>query len=148
VTTAFKTIVDQVVALLLQAPQITGSRVYSGRVRPMPTEHASDISVSIERSAGEQFAIGGGPVRWDVMVMVVIRARGAAATDAMAAVDPLLEAAYARLAQASAPAGVEGWAVRVQPAIDIDEADTPVAAVALQLSIQFRTQPGTLALAA
>lgn len=146
-TTAFKTVQDALQTALLQAPQITGARVYQGRARPMPAEHASDISVSLESIGGEQFAIGAGPVLWEVVYGVEIRARGTASVDAVAAVDPLLEAVYARINATAAPAGVEAWVLAPRVRVDVEEADTPIASLQMALNVRLRTQAGTLALA-
>jgi hypothetical protein len=144
--TAFKTVQDALVAALMAAPQITGARVYAGRARPMPEEHASDINVSIESLTGQQFALGSGPVLWEAIYGLEIRARGTASVDAVAAVDPLLEALYARILATATPAGVEGWAITPRIRVDVEEA--AIASLQLALNVRLRTQPGTLALAA
>ena len=146
--TAFKTVQDALVAALLAAPQITGARVYAGRARPMPEEHASDINVSIESLTGQQFAVSGGPVLWEAIYGLEIRARGTASVDAVAAVDPLLEALYARILATATPAGVEGWAITPRIREDVEEAGSPIASLQLALNVRLRTQSGSLALAA
>ena len=146
--TAFKTVQDAIVAALLQAPQITGARVYAGRARPMPEEHAADISISLESMTGQPFMLVAGPVLWEVVYGIEIRARGTATVDAVAAVDPLLEAVYARLLATATPAGVEGWAITPRIRVDVDEAATPIASLQLALNVRLRTEPGTLTLAA
>jgi hypothetical protein len=143
-TTAFKTLTDELVSLLTQAPQITGSRVYAGRVRPLPTEHAHDLTVNIESVAGQAWAVGGGPTLWTGTWSVEIRARGDSATHALDALDPVLEAVYARLVVATPPAGVEGWALDIRPQIGIEEADTPIASCMLMLELKFRTAANSL----
>ena len=146
--TAFKTVQDAIAAALLEAPQITGARVYTGRARPMPEEHTSDISVSLESMTGQQFALGSGPVLWEVIYGLEIRARGTAAVDAVAAVDPLLESLYARILATATPAGVEGWAITPRIRVDVDETSTPIASLQLALNVRLRTEPDTLTLAA
>ena len=146
--TAFKTVQDAIQTALLEAPQITGARVYTGRARPMPEEHTSDISVSLESMTGQQFALGSGPVLWEVIYGLEIRARGTAAVDAVAAVDPLLESLYARILATATPAGVEGWAITPRIRVDVDETSTPIASLQLALNVRLRTEPGTLTLAA
>lgn len=146
--TAFKTVQDAIVAALLTYPPIVGDRVTAGRARPMPAEHDNSIAVSIESIGGQQFAIGSGPVDWEVIYGVEIRARGSSATDGLAALDPVLEAAYARLVATPPPAGVMGWVLQPRARIDVEEAATPVASLQLALNVQLRTQPGSLALAA
>lgn len=145
--TAFLTVNDALVALLQQAPAIAGARVYTGRARPLPTEHASSVNVSLEAIRGRQFAIGDGPMDWDVTYGIEIRARGSATVDAVAAVDPLLEAVFARVAGGTPPAGVLGWVLDTQIRVEVEEADTPIASLQLALAVQLRTQAGSLALA-
>lgn len=145
-TTAFKTVNDAIVALLVQAPAVAGGRVYAGRARPLPTEHASSVNVSLEAINGQQFAIGDGPVDWSVTYGIEIRARGAVNTDAIAAVDPVLEAVYARIGAAAAPPGVSGWFLDARIRLDVEEADAPIASLQLALTVQLRTQAGSLAL--
>ena len=147
-TSAFKQVQDALQTALLQAPQITGARVYTGRARPMPAEHASDISISLESMAGQQFALGAGPVMWTVIYGVEIRTRGTASVDAVAAVDPLLESVYARILATATPAGVEGWVLEPRIRVDVEDADTPIASLQLALNVRLRTAPGTLTLAA
>ena len=146
--TAFKTVQDAIQTALLEAPQITGARVYTGRARPMPEEHTSDISVSLESMTGQQFALGSGPVLWEVIYGLEIRARGTAAVDAVAAVDPLLESLYARILATATPAGVEGWAITPRIRVDVDETSTPIASLQLALNVRLRTEANTLTLAA
>lgn len=145
-TTAFKTVQDALVALM-QTPAIGEGNVNTGRARPLPAEQADDINVSVESINGQQFAIGGGPVNWTVVYGLEIRARGSSTTDGMAAIDPLLEALYARIASAQPPAGVMGWVLNPRMRVDVVEGDTPVATLQLALDVQMRTQPGSLALA-
>lgn len=146
-TTAFKTVQDAIVAALTTPATIVGDRVYAGRARPMPLEHDSDINVSVESIGGQQFAVGNGPVEWNVVYGIEIRARGSSTTDGMAAIDPLLEAAYARLLAAAPPVGVMGWVLQPRARLDVEEAATPIASMQLALNVQMRTQPGSLALA-
>jgi hypothetical protein len=147
VTTAFNVLHSTLVAALLQAPQITGERVYKGRARPLPAEHASSINISIEALNGEQFTLGAGPVLWEVVYAVEMRARGSATVDAADAADALLEAAYARILATAVPAGVEGWVITPRVRHEVEEADTPIGSSMLAINVRLRTQPGTLTLA-
>lgn len=146
-TTAFKAVQDAIVAALKAAPAIVGTRVVAGRSRPMPEEHASDIAVSIEsvRSTGQQLTSH--PVRWEVVYGIEIRARGSATTDAVAAVDPLLEKVYERFYDVAPPTGVAAW--MLDPAIrySVEEGATPVASVLLAVNVQLATTNDSLTLA-
>ena len=146
-TTAFKTVQDALVAALLTPPTIVGTRVSSGRARPLPAEHENGLYVSIESISGQAVVIGGAPMDWDVVYGLEIRCRGSAGVDAMAALDPLLEAAYTRLLATQPPTGVIGWAITPRVRIDIEEAATPIASLQLAMNVSLRTQSASLALA-
>lgn len=145
-STAFKVVQDALVSALLTPPTIVGSRVSAGRARPMPEEHDSDIAVSIESIVGNADLVGDAPVGWDVVYIVEIRCRGSASVDAIAAIDPLLEATYARLLAVAPPAGVVGWVLAPRARIDVDEGATPIASGQLALDVSLRTQHGSLVL--
>lgn len=145
-TSAFKTVLDTAKAALLQSPAIAGGRVYVGRDLSTPLDAASDVNLTLQAQDGSPFAIGDGPTDWVIDLGVEIRARGSDIVDAVAAIDPLIEAAYARLAAIAWPAGVMGiTALRGQ--LDSQEAATPVAGWQFVMSINIRTAPGSLALA-
>ncbi len=146
-TTAFKTVQDALVTLL-QTPAIVAGAVRAGRALPLPEGVASDIAVSLEALTGQAIALTGAPQDWGVTYAIAMRARGSASVDAMAAVDPIFETVYARVATGAAPAGVQGWVLQPRVLMDVEEADTPVARMALFLDVRLRTQPGSLALAA
>jgi len=146
--TAFKTVQDALVAALLSPPNIVGVRVVAGRGLPLPAEHASDIVVTIESISGADVALTNYPQDWAVVYGVEIRARGSVTIDAMAALDPILEAVYARLMTTPPPAGVMGWVLTPRIRIDVDESATPVGAAQLAINVQMRTQPAGLLLAA
>lgn len=145
--TAFRTVQSAIVTALLTPANIVGSRVYAGRDRPLPTEHDSDIQVFIGSFRGEEFALTGGPMQWSMRYGLQIRARGGSGTDAEAAVDTVLEAAFARLKATAPPAGVEGWVIDVDGRIEVQDVDTPIGTLALSLGVRLRTQPGSLTLA-
>jgi hypothetical protein len=145
-TTAFKTLLDTVSAALLEAPALAGGRVYVGRDNATPLDQASDVNLTLQTQDGQPFALTAGPTDWTVDVGVEIRARGSDSTDAVAAIDPLLELAYARLVAMVLPAGVSGI-TGFRGQIDVQEAGVPFAAWQFLLTINFRTAPGSLALA-
>lgn len=147
-TTAFKTVQDALVAALVTPATIVGLRVVAGRARPMPAEHDNDIAISIESVQGEDFALTAQPQDWAVVYGVEIRARGSATVDAVSALDPLLEAVYARIKATPAPAGVMGWVLEPRLRFEVEEAATPIGTLQLALNVRMRTQPGSLALAA
>lgn len=146
-TTAFKTLIDLVSAAMLQAPALAGGRVYIGRDNATSLNEANDVNLTLQAQDGEPFALTGGPTDWSVDVGVEIRARGSATEDALTAIDPLIELAYARLLAITLPAGVTALS-SLRARLDVQEGSTPIAAWQLLATITFRTAPGTLALAA
>jgi hypothetical protein len=114
----------------------------------MPLEHESDIAVTIESINGADVALTSHPKDWEVTYGVEIRARGNASVDAIAALDPLLEAVFARVLQTPAPAGVMGWVLEPRIRVDVEEAATPIGVMQLALNVRLRTQPASLLLAA
>ena len=145
-TTAFKTLLDTVAAALLAAPALAGGRVSMGSDSSTPLNAASDVTLTLQTQDGEPFMLTAGPTDWAVDIGVEVRARGSSTVDAVAAIDPLIELAYARLVAIAWPAGVLG-VTGFRGRLDVQEAATPVAAWQFLLSLSFRTAPGTLSLA-
>jgi hypothetical protein len=148
VATAFREVQDAIVAALQSAPAVAGGRVHAGRDRSMPAEHTTDVAVSLVDMQAEQIALTGAPVDWSVQYAVTLRARGSDTVNAVAAIDPLLEAAYTRLVSTQPPTGVMGWLLQPRMRLDIEEAATPIASLDLVLDVRLRTSPGGLAIAA
>ena len=146
--TAFKTVQDAIVTALVTPATIVGTRVVPGRARPMPVEHASDIAVSIESIDGADIAFTAAPKDWQIVYGVEIRARGSSSTDGVAALDPILAAAYARLQTTAPPAGVLGWILQPRIRVQVEEAATPIASMLLSINVRLRTQALRLTLAA
>lgn len=146
--TAFITLLEDLKDALLQAPAVAGARVYTGRARLLPQDHASSVNITLEGMNGQQAFVGVGPVDWDVTYGIEIRARGSATVSATDALDPIFEAAYARIAGLTARPGVMGWVLQPRVRLDVEEADTPIASLQLALNVRLRTQAGSLALAA
>jgi hypothetical protein len=147
VSTAFDVIRDAIVAALT-TPTAIADDVRAARDFPMPAEHASGLLVRIGPFEGDAYAITGGPMLWRARFGLEIRARVAGATDAEALVLGIFSAVFTRLSATTPPAGVEAWMVSVGGRIELSEAENPIATLLLTLSASFRTQPGSLALAA
>jgi hypothetical protein len=145
-TTAFKTLLDTVAAALLAAPALAGGRLSVGTDTATALNEASDVTLTLQTQDGEPFMLTAGPVDWTVDIGVEIRARGSDTVDAVAAIDPLIELAYARLVAMVLPAGVTGI-TGFRGRLDVQEAATPVAAWQFLSTFTFRTAPGSLALA-
>ncbi len=142
---AFLGLTDAVRDALLANPALAGGNVQRGRGVPLPAGSSQGIDVSIASSRAQPLGLADGALQWESTVVVTCKARASAATDAEAAIDPLLVATWQRLLGMTAPAGVSGMAL--DPAIqwDIEEADQPVAAASLALRITHITNTAALA---
>lgn len=141
---AFKTVLDAIVAALNTAPAVADGRIVTNPEVPMPAEHASDVLVTIDSIDGEQITVGGNPMAWQVRYGLTTRARGATA---LAVADALLDAVFARIQATAAPAGVEGWMIAPDVRTRYGFADTELVSMSMTLDVRLRTQPGTLTLA-
>lgn len=145
-TTAFKTLIDTVLAALQESPAVAGGRIAVGRDTTTALDQVSDINITLQVQDGQPFTLTAGPTEWSVDIGVEIRARGTDTIDALAAIDPIMEQVYARLTAMALPAGVTGvQAFRGQ--LDVQEAATPVATWQFLSTLSLRTAPGSLALA-
>ncbi|MBK9363000.1 MAG: hypothetical protein IPM99_18800 [Rubrivivax sp.] len=142
---AFLGLTDAVRDALLANPALAGGNVQRGRGVPLPAGSSQGIDVSIASSRAQPLGLAHGSVQWESVVIVTCKARASAATDAEAAIDPLLVAAWQRLLAMTVPEGVSGMVL--DPAIqwDIEEADQPVAAASLALRITHITNTAALA---
>lgn len=134
-----------IVALLKAGPALAGGRVKRGRAIPMQLEHDTEIFVRLVRSQGRALDLAGLATRWQTLIGVEIAVRCRNGQDAHEAVDPHLEAVWARLAAAAVPAGADGWLLQPDVAWELAEADTPIATASLVLQITHTTGPATLA---
>lgn len=142
----FLSLADAVIAALQQAPAAAGGRIVRGRDIPLPIEHDSGVAVNLLRSRGEAVGLYGPARQWQTDVGVQLSARAAAGGDAEAAIDPLLMAAYERLAGLAPPAGSGVHSVTLDPSItwEVDEGDRPVVTATLVVSINHLTTTATL----
>lgn len=116
---------DALIAVLLSAPALAGSRVVGNRRRPMAAQDPSQIYVYLESSAAELFVIG--TMRWSTRIRVECAARATAGASAEDAADALGQAAYARI---MADPSLGGAVIDTEPialAWSEDEADTTLA---------------------
>ena len=145
-TTALLQLHDLVLLALTAAPAVAGGRIHASRALPMPAEHASDVTVAAPRARGRQVIVGNGPVDWEMVLAIEIRARGSDALNAMEALDPLLASVWGRVSGIAPPPGVLAWQMSPELSVDVEEADTPLAVMRIALQAQFRTQAGSLVL--
>lgn len=141
--TAFADLTANVKALLVQAPALAGGRVSRGRARPLAREHDTAIVVRLANGDGEQ-ALTSGPRHWSTVLVVELFARAAAEQEPDDALDPLLQAVYARLAGAQLAGGVADLLGDPRVEWDAAEADTALASCRLLFTVSHRTQPQSL----
>jgi hypothetical protein len=97
VSTAFAQIVGAVLAALQAAPAVCET-VYRARPNLVPEQVEQAVNVQWEQALASPGTIFGAPIDWDTKVTVECYARALRDSGDLA-VDPLLEAVYARLAQ-------------------------------------------------
>ena len=105
-TTAFAAIVSAFKAELEAAPAVS-TYITRARDRDVPAEAADAINVQYEGADPFPGAMHGAPVDWQVQVTVECFARSST-TSGDLAVDPILEAAYERLAANPTLSGLVG----------------------------------------
>jgi hypothetical protein len=137
-------------ALLLQAPQITGDRVFRSRVRALRQGQPDGIFIRQIRTRGQPAGVGPAqfvPVDWSTTLGIEIHKRCGVDEVPEDAVDPLLDAVFERLAGAGAQLGGSVEDLMPEPAIqwDVDEGETPLVCATLVVQIVHRTSAASLA---
>jgi hypothetical protein len=106
VSTAFSKIVAAVMNKLAEAPAVCDA-IYRARSNAIPDQDARAISVQFERSQPAVTAIARAPLDWSSIITVDCFARSLTESGDLA-VDPLLEAVFARLAEDPTLGGLVG----------------------------------------
>jgi hypothetical protein len=97
-TTAFAQVVGAVIAALQAAPAVCDT-IYRARTTPVPDSVDQAVSVQWNKAQAQPAAIFGAPLDWQTLVTVECYSRSVRDGSGDVAVDPLLQAVYARLAQ-------------------------------------------------
>lgn len=140
--TAFTRIADAIVAALQADPPVS-THIERGRDSQIPAEWDDAIDIQFDGAEPHPGAIAGAPVDWMTRISVDCYARGTTA-DGGAAVDALLSAAYARLAQDATLGGVVDDIGTPQIAAERDSLGQKTGWVRLLYSVQHRTTNSTL----
>jgi len=107
-TTAFSAIVAAVIEKLSEAPPVCDAKaIYRARCGAIPDQFDQAVSVQFERSTPIAAAISGAPIDWSSIITVECFARTVVESGDLA-VDPLLEAVFARLAEDTTLGGLVG----------------------------------------
>ena len=144
---AHLSIQSAIVSALLAAPALAGGNVQANTLRPVSSSKTSAVVVRLLQSRAATPQTLGAGYDWTTTYQVECLARGAAgSSESAATVDALLESAWSRLSTLN-PAGLGVMDVRMQPAIDwqMDDAETPLVAAVISLSVNHRTQATSLA---
>lgn len=145
-TTPFLAITTAVRDALVAAPAVVpAARVRRGRPSIAQLSEPNAIFLAAERATGKQLDIAGTMTEWETIVSVHIMARATSGQDAEAAVDPLLEAAWARLYAMAPPAGAQSSVLEPQVAWEADADGQPVGSATLMLRVTHHTTGGALA---
>ena len=107
-TTAFSAIVSAIMAKLAAAPAVCDPKaIYRAQVGIIPDQVDQAISVQFERGSPVAAGIAGAPIDWSSVITVECFARSLIETGDLA-VDPLLKAVFARLAEDPTLGGLVG----------------------------------------
>jgi hypothetical protein len=143
---AFIAIAEAIKAKLLEAPQIVGDRVERARQASLKKGWSNGIAVRLVRTNAQLAGVGlGAPKDWDTVFGIECVARADVGGLAEDAVDPVLAAAYARLAGAhlGLPALLD---VMAEPAIswDTDEGENQICRATFVVTVTHRTAAASL----
>jgi hypothetical protein len=137
-----------VVTLLTAAPALAGGNVKANAVRPVAAQHTSAVVVRMLQSRADTPRMLGAGYEWQTLMLVECMARAAgSASEPHAAVDALLEAAWARIAAWQPAANLGVIDVRMTPEISwqAEDGDVPIVTATISAVIQHRTKSTSLA---
>lgn len=131
-------ITDAIMATLRESPPVA-ARIQRGRTIPAQLTADTVASVRLVRSNGTRLSVDGVATTWHTAIAIEVGARAAADSDAHAAVDPVLQAAYARIHAAPPAGGAWDWSGDPEIHWQIDEAESTVGLATLVLPITHIT---------
>lgn len=137
-SSAFKSLTAALVAALLAAPAIAGSRVYPNRLRPIQQAHSTAVVVRLVASQSQELVLGA--LDWSTQFAVECLAKSAPGADPVDAVDALLLDVWPRLANLNA-AALKAMQVVVDAAIQwqFDDGESNSASATVLLTVQHRS---------
>lgn len=141
--TVFASVVGAVVAAL-QAATPVSDQVHRSRIKPGAQEWTTMVVVRLLDAALEPFAILGAPFNVDTVMQVECYARGSAGQAPDLAVDALLAAVYARLAQDPSLGGLVEDVVPTGIGFDFDVDGESTACATLNYTVRHRADNLTL----
>lgn len=144
--TAFTALSQALEARLLEAPPITGDRVFRDRIAPLPREMDDAIVVRQLNTAGTRAGVGlTSPIDWSTEFEVEVFCKAPADAVASDAIDPLLQAVFERLAGWQPP-DLSIQEVVPDPRIEWDRAEgqSPLVCARIAVRIVHRTAASSL----
>ncbi len=142
----FLSLASAVTAALTASPAVADGRVLQGRALPVEIGHPLEVHVAVARSQADSLVLNGPERLWTTTVTVTCYARAAAGQSGDAAVDPLLQAVYARLQglELNPPPGAQSVTLDPVVAWDVDEGGKTVGVARLTLIVRHITTTATL----
>lgn len=136
--TVFAGIVTAIVALLQSGVPVS-PQIHRARVRPLPEDWTTAVSVRLEQAEFDRLAIRQAPINLDTTVVVECYARSSTLTPDLAA-DALLAAVYARLAADPTLGGTVSDLQPLSMTYDFDSDADRTACVSITYLVRHRTQ--------
>jgi hypothetical protein len=145
-TTVFISLAQALQTLLAGAPAVA-DYVVRDRFRPIPNEHNTQVVIRLDKTQGERAGTQGGPTDWGTLFVIDCYARCAANLLPSEVVDPIVEAAFARLSGAGAALNLDVEDMLPDPRIewDLGEGETPLVCASFSVRIVHRTKASQLA---
>lgn len=142
-STAFKSLAGILASVLTAAPAVAEGRVWTNRLRVLPAVASTAVVVRQGDGRGTEVVLGA--LDWITAFSIECYGRGAAGSDPADAVDPVLEAVWARLVAIDA-AALGAMSITVGPSIEwqFDDGETPMACAVVRLLVQHRTPVAAL----
>lgn len=136
-------IAQALAAALLVAPALAGGYV---RANPTgPAEQGRNAAVAVRQASTVEISVSPCARLWQTVYEIELAARSNTGADPAVAVDALLDAAWARIAEADLSAlGVRDLLIGPQIGWEYDAADTPVASATLRLTVEHYTERASL----
>lgn len=135
------------IAALRASPKLAYVPIRANHLDPLPQDTRAHVVIrTLGSSAAKQQSLGA-PYDWSTQFAIECAARADRDQDPLAAVDPLLMAAWEAVANlAASTVGVGAIGLQIDPLIkwEVQRADTYVAAAILAVIVLHRTQPLSL----
>lgn len=142
---AFISLAQQLEAMLALDPPVA-DLVVRDRLKPLMPHQASAVVIVLDKTQGERTGPAEGPTDWGTLFKIECHARSKANVLPSEAVDPILQAVFARLSGGAESVGLATEDLLPDPRIewDLAEAAEGLSCAAIQVRIVHRTQSAQL----